>query len=222
VKISYIFTFSERRGRKRFSAYPAKCDFDTPASENRTSIPDIDTFFEPVALDDIIRSMDTGKGEFGGMERRSEIKSGPEIEHLTTLSGADQSAIRELIEVHQREFGSPHDEELEQDLKHLGDYTEKGSAIFVVREEGKIIGSLFMRPGENNAAEIRHFQVANGHEEKGREMLEDAIRFAQESGFEKIALGAYASEKKAIDVFHHVGFRETKRDEEKLFFEMNL
>jgi ribosomal protein S18 acetylase RimI-like enzyme len=115
------------------------------------------------------------------------------------------------------------------DLRRIpAEYQADGGGFWLVRVEGRIVGTVAVRRLPNNIAEIKRLNVRKEYRAQGigASLLRYAIRSATETGFAKIRLDTIRNTGPAVRLFQRHGFLEIPRyndnPDANLFMELAL
>jgi len=94
----------------------------------------------------------------------------------------------------------------------------KNYPSWVVESEGSILGGLIM-VFENDQASIANIAVAPGFQGQGigGALMKFAESKAKENGFAELQLATHALLNENISLYQHLGWKETGRDESRIF-----
>jgi GNAT superfamily N-acetyltransferase len=89
--------------------------------------------------------------------------------------------------------------------------------VFVYEDAGDVVGWLWLDRYEAGIVHIRHIQVAQERwgEGLGRRIMEDAIATALDEGRRAVTLNVTKSNRRAVSLYAHLGFRVTSDDGER-------
>lgn len=114
------------------------------------------------------------------------------------------------------------------DLRRIPEAYQKTGDFWVLRDQGKIRGTIALRWIEDRTGEIKRFFVATDRRGKGqgKKLLEKVIQSAPTFGFRKLRLDTNSKSPAAIHLFKKYGFRLIPRYNDEptaeYFFELNL
>ncbi|HVM32037.1 MAG TPA: GNAT family N-acetyltransferase [bacterium] len=114
------------------------------------------------------------------------------------------------------------------DLRRIPEFYQKTGDFWVLRDQGKIIGTIALRWIEDRTGEIKRFFVAPGKRGKGqgKTLLEKVIQSAPTFGFRKLRLDTNSKSPAANHLFKKYGFRLIPRYNDEpsaeYFFELTL
>jgi ribosomal protein S18 acetylase RimI-like enzyme/predicted O-methyltransferase YrrM len=115
------------------------------------------------------------------------------------------------------------------DLRQIAtEYQSRGGGFWLVRVEGRIVGTVAVRRLPNNTAEIKRLNVRKEYRAQGigASLLRHAIRNATEKGFAKVRLDTIRNTGPAVRLFQRHGFVEIPRyndnPDANLFMELVL
>lgn len=138
-------------------------------------------------------------------------KQSSEIE-IRKFQKQDAQEVKRLIEgIMQSEFADVLGAFPANDLENLSDYYGKaGEAFFVALSGTKIVGSIGVKKEDDRAALIRRIFVFPDFRGRqiGRHLLEKAISFCKEVGYQEVIFKSTSKMKDAIKLFEDNGFHE--------------
>ncbi len=124
----------------------------------------------------------------------------------------DNKEVRGLItDIMKSEFSDVLGAFPADDLENISDYYCKaGEAFFVALLDGKIIGSIGVKQEDDRTALVRRIFVSPELRGKkvGRELLDKAIEFCREVGYQELVFKTTSKMKDAINLFENKGFSE--------------
>jgi len=96
--------------------------------------------------------------------------------------------------------------------------------VYAYELEGELVGWLWLDRANERVGHIRHIQVAEPHWGKGlgRQILLDAIRIFKAEKRTEVTLNVTKSNKRAMALYSHVGFRATQDHGERQFMQLSL
>ena len=138
-------------------------------------------------------------------------KQSSEIE-IRKFQKQDAQEVKRLIEgIMHAEFADVLGAFPANDLENLSDYYGKaGEAFFVALSGSKIVGSIGVKKEDDRAALIRRIFVFPDFRGRqiGRHLLEKAISFCKEVGYQEVIFKSTSKMKDAIKLFEDNGFHE--------------
>lgn len=127
------------------------------------------------------------------------------------FSPGDKPAIQDLIQhIMDAEFKEDCAAFPVQDLETLQDsYGQLGEAFFVAEDDKKIVGTVGVKREDNRIAFLRRFFVDPDYRRKkiGLQLLNRAIEFAEEVGYQELVLKTTSGMKEAIELVRKRGFQ---------------
>ena len=92
-------------------------------------------------------------------------------------------------------------------------YDSVRDSLWVVKEKGRMIGSVAIVHGSGARAQLRWFLVAPSHRGKGlgKRLMGAALRFARSAGYRSVFLWTTSELDAARHVYESAGFRRTSR-----------
>ena len=102
----------------------------------------------------------------------------------------------------------PHDEEvLGNPQKHIID---PGGTIFLVKEEGKIIGCVALMKIEEGIFELTKMAISPEHQGKkiGQKLMEHTLEFAAKQNWDQLIIFSNRKLENAIYIYEKYGFKE--------------
>ena len=122
----------------------------------------------------------------------------------------DREQITELVFSVLREYGlKPDPEGIDADLKDIEqEYFKRGGVLYVLEDDGKIIGTYGLYPMESGSCELRKMYLRKAYRGRGigRSMLRQAVAKAEEMGFDEITLETATALVEAIELYKSFGF----------------
>jgi putative acetyltransferase len=99
------------------------------------------------------------------------------------------------------------------DLRRIPEFYQKTGDFWVLRDHGKIVGTIALRWIEDRTGEIKRFFVDSKKRGKGQGklLLEKVIQSAPTFGFRKLRLDTNSKSPAAIHLFKKYGFRMIPR-----------
>ncbi len=96
--------------------------------------------------------------------------------------------------------------------------------VFIYEDAGEAVGWLWLDRYEAGIIHIRHIQVASEHwgEGIGRRIMEDAIATAVNEGRHAVTLNVTKSNRRAVSLYEHLGFRVVSDDGERQRMKLDL
>ena len=90
--------------------------------------------------------------------------------------------------------------------------TAPKDSVFVYELDSELVGWLWLEARYPGECHVRHIQVTQDHwgQGLGRQIMEDAIRVCQAKGVDAITLNVTKSNKRAVNLYTHLGFVVTK------------
>lgn len=86
-------------------------------------------------------------------------------------------------------------------------------AFWCMFDQEKVIGTVAVKELDDKSCELKSLYLFEQYHGRGygKCLLEKAITYAKESGYEKMYLDSLSTSKKAISLYRKVGFVETER-----------
>ena len=80
-------------------------------------------------------------------------------------------------------------------------------------DQEKVIGTVAVKELDDKSCELKSLYLLEKHHGKGygKCLLEEAITYAKEFGYEKMCLDSLSTSKKAISLYCKAGFADTER-----------
>ncbi len=96
--------------------------------------------------------------------------------------------------------------------------------VFIYEDVGEVVGWLWLDRYEAGIVHIRHVQVAREHwgEGIGRQIMNDAIATARNEGRRAVTLNVTKSNRRAVSLYEHLGFRVISDDGERQRMKLDL
>lgn len=96
--------------------------------------------------------------------------------------------------------------------------------VFVYEEAGEVVGWLWLDRYDAGIIHIRHIQVARDHWGVGigRRIMEDAIATATSEGRRAVTLNVTKSNRRAVSLYEHLGFRVISDEGERQRMKLDL
>ncbi len=118
----------------------------------------------------------------------------------------------------------------EKELQTLHEvYSPPKGCIILANEDEQIIGCVALKPIEEGVCEMKRLYVRPSGRRKGlgKELVEELIRFAKESGYKTMKLDTLTTLTEAVKLYRSMGFIETKPYvynplNEVLYFELTI
>ncbi len=124
----------------------------------------------------------------------------------------DEPEVKRLIDsIMHSEFADALGAFPADDLENISDYYSKaGEAFYVALDKGKIIGSIGVKKEDDRTALIRRIFVFPQYRGKhlGRNLLDKALNFCKEVGYQEVIFKTTSQMKDAIKLFEDNGFHE--------------
>lgn len=147
------------------------------------------------------------------------------IEHLRSISLADQQRITDISIKILSEAGFKFDPKYDSDFFALEDeYLKTGGCIIVAKDLDQIIGCVMVKKITTGTAEIRRLRLLPEYRGKGtgKKLLQAAIIFCKEAGFTRTTLDTTKKNHVALSIFLDSGFTQIKQEKQSIFLEMIL
>lgn len=136
---------------------------------------------------------------------------------ISGLAPEDVAALARLHgEIYWKEYR--YDRRFEQYVaaglaKMVTGYDAARDSLWVVKEKGRIIGSIAIVHGSGARAQLRWFLVAPAHRGKGlgKRLMGAALRFARSAGYRTVFLWTTSELDAARHLYEGAGFRRTAR-----------
>ena len=86
-------------------------------------------------------------------------------------------------------------------------------AFWCMFDQEKVIGTVAVKELDDKSCELKSLYLLEQHHGKGygKSLLEEAITYAKEFGYEKMYLDSLSTSKKAISLYCKAGFVDTQR-----------
>lgn len=135
----------------------------------------------------------------------------------------DQAAFKSLVLDSLKEFDFDYDPKYDSDLDDPSVYSRDGGVLYVLKLNGKIIGSIAVI-NRGQTAELKRWYVSEDQQGKGfgTMLLDKAIKFCIDKRFKKIEFETNKKFTKAHKLYKKKGFRVFKEDEESLYMRKEL
>lgn len=144
---------------------------------------------------------------------------------ITPFTQNDLQGAKDVVLAGLKEFGFSYDEAYDYDLNNPQKYyIDKGGMFYVLKDEGKIIGTVAIINKGNNIAELKRMYVDKEHQGKGcgTTMLEKAIEFCIQHGFTKLEFETNRKFTVAHKFYQKHGFKIVNEDDQSYYMEKEL
>ncbi len=134
---------------------------------------------------------------------------------------SDDAQIITLVSKILKEYKFKYCPTLDGDLSRI---EEEYALFFVVRVEEQIVGCVGVKQLSSQIAEIKRLYLLPEYRSRGigKVLLEKAIQHGLNQGLKKMMLDTTARNIQAVRFFRSAGFKEIRREGEKLYFEKDL
>ena len=92
--------------------------------------------------------------------------------------------------------------------------------VFLCMTDGEtIIGTVAVRPMNDKDCELKSLYLLEKYHGMGlgRKLLETAVRYASDSGYERMYLDSLSNSKRALKLYRMAGFRDTEKYNDSIF-----
>ena len=92
--------------------------------------------------------------------------------------------------------------------------------VFLCMTDGEtIIGTVAVRPMNDKDCELKSLYLLEKYHGMGfgRKLLETAVRYAADSGYERMYLDSLSTSKRALKLYRMAGFRDTEKYNDSIF-----
>ena len=92
--------------------------------------------------------------------------------------------------------------------------------VFLCMTDGEtIIGTVAVRPMNDKDCELKSLYLLEKYHGLGlgRKLLETAVRYAADSGYERMYLDSLSTSKRALKLYRMAGFRDTEKYNDSIF-----
>ncbi len=92
--------------------------------------------------------------------------------------------------------------------------------VFLCMTDGEmIIGTIAVRPMNDKDCELKSLYLLEKYHGMGlgRKLLEIAVRYAADSGYERMYLDSLSTSKRALKLYRTAGFRDTEKYNDSIF-----
>lgn len=127
------------------------------------------------------------------------------------------SCLKEIFKCRKKDLG----QELIDDLNDIKkNYFNRKGYFFVALLNGKIVGTVALRPYKNGVVKLKRMYVYNKYHGKGigSKLYDTAEDWCKKQGYKKIRLSTYTNLKKAIILYKHKGYKLFKKNKNQLIF----
>lgn len=144
---------------------------------------------------------------------------------ISEYTASDQKDAKQVVLNSFRDFGFEYHEEWDSDLedpkKH---YIDLGGMFFVLKVDGKIVGTVAIVNKGNNRAEFKRFYLNKRYQGKGlgSTLFDTAIAYCKEHGFIKVEFETNKKFTKAHLLYQKRGFKTVKEDKRSYYMEKEL
>jgi len=134
---------------------------------------------------------------------------------------SDEGQVLEVVACVLREHGFEYDPQMDSDLK---DIPKEYIRFLVVKDQRRVVGCSGVKRVSGDVAELKRMYLLMDYRSKGLgvKLLESSIKFCSANQFKTILLDTTLRNKQAMGLFVKHGFREIRRNGEKVFFEKHL
>ena len=103
-------------------------------------------------------------------------------------------------------------------------YDAARDSLWVLKEKGRIVGSIAIVHHTRTSAQLRWFLVAPAFRQKGlgKRLLGAALRFARSAGYKTVFLWTTSELDAARHVYENAGFRKTARKTHAVWGRQNI
>lgn len=111
--------------------------------------------------------------------------------NLITYSPNDQLDVKKFVLGVLKEFDFDYNPKLDYDLEDPQKYyPDTGGVFYVIKNGGKIIGTIGIKNKSKGVAELKRFYIDKNHRGKGygSQLVNKAIDFCRQKKFKKIIL----------------------------------
>lgn len=137
----------------------------------------------------------------------------------------DQKAVKDFVLHILEEYRFCHRPEWDYDLEDPhAHYLAKGGIFLVCFENGKVVGTVAVKPIDDKVVELKRLYLhpdvrSKGH---GQKLVDMMLEFSQEKNFKKIVLDTWIGMKAAQNLYLKKGFTVKETKGEQMFMEKIL
>lgn len=144
---------------------------------------------------------------------------------ITAFTQTDLQGAKNVILKGFADFGFSYHEEYDYDLNDPQKYyIDQGGIFYLLKENGKIIGTVAIINRKNHNAELKRMYVDKEYQGKGLGtlLLEKAVEFCKQHGFTKIEFETNKKFTVAHKFYQQYGFKIVNEDENSYYMEKEL
>ncbi len=144
---------------------------------------------------------------------------------ISEYTASDQKGAKQVVLNGLKDFGFEYHEtwdlDLEDPKKH---YIDRGGMFFVLKDDGKIVGTVAIINKGNNIAELKRLYVNKEDQGKGlgSKLFDAVITYCKEHGFIKLEFETNKKFTKAHVLYQKRGFKTINEDERSYHMEKAL
>ncbi len=144
---------------------------------------------------------------------------------ISEYTPSDQQGAKQVVLNGLKDFRFEYhdiwDSDLENPKKH---YIDRGGMFFVLKVDGKIVGTVAIINKGNNSAELKRLYVNKEYQGKGlgSKLLDAAIAYCKKHGFIKLEFETNKKFTKAHLLYQKRGFKTIKEDKSSYYMEKEL
>lgn len=144
---------------------------------------------------------------------------------VTPYTPDDKEGAKRVVLAGFNDFGFAYQREYDFDIDDPKKYyIDQGGMFYVIKDSGKVIGTIAIINKGNHVAELKRLYVKKKYQGQGlgSKLFDTAIHFCKNNGFTKIEFETNKKFTKAHALYQRRGFRIVKEDENSYYMEKEL
>lgn len=140
---------------------------------------------------------------------------------LATYTASDQKGVKKVILNGFKAFGFKYKRKYDSDLDDPSIYIKNRGMFYVLKDDGKVIGTIAVINKGNKTGELKRLYVEKEYQGKGygSMLFDKAVEFCKEKGFTKIEFETNKKFKKAHLLYKRRNFKIISEDERSFYME---
>lgn len=144
---------------------------------------------------------------------------------ITPYTPDDRDGAKGVVLAGFKDFGFVYQRKYDFDLDDPQKYyIDQGGMFYVLKDSGKVIGTVAIINKGNHIAELKRLYVKKEYQGKGlgSKLFDTAVLFCKNNGFTNIEFETNKKFTKAHSLYQRRGFRIVKRNESSYYMEKDL